>query len=63
MPHWASDSERSFGITHARKNEHKVWNLECKKSLYIRVTSKELGKCRLDLEGVQDVRLKKEGTE
>jgi hypothetical protein len=47
------------------KNGYEIWNLECEESLYIRslkIAAKELGKRRLDLEKVQEVRLNVGGT-
>jgi hypothetical protein len=57
--------DRSFRKTYATKNGYEIWNLECEESLYItslKTAAKELGKCRLDLEKVQEVRLNMGGT-
>jgi len=65
MPCRVLDLDRSFGMTYTMKNGYEVWNLECEESLYIRslkTDAKETGKCKLDLEKVQEVILNMGGT-
>lgn len=57
---------KPFVTSEAMENGHKIWNLGCEKSVYVRNTETncgELAVCSLHLVGVQQVRCDNGGTE
>jgi hypothetical protein len=57
-----------FSVTiQALEKGYEIWHVECQEPLYragsLKTVARELGKYKLDLVGVQEVRWEKEGTE
>jgi hypothetical protein len=65
-PQTATDQDGCFGMPKHRKMDMR-YGTQNVRSLYgtglLRIVSKELGKCKLDLVGVKEVRWEKDGTE